>query len=128
MILADTSVWIEALRNSQSIQAEALRVLMDEDQLALAVPIRIEILSGASSRDLPRLQRSLSALPIWFPDSSTWDLMETWVEQAVPRGQRFGLGDLLIGAIAAENDGRIWSLDGDFQRMSRLGFVRLFSL
>ena len=42
-------------------------------------------------------------------------------------GQRFGIGDLLVAGIAAENDCALWSLDPDFSRLARLGFVTLFA-
>ena len=38
-----------------------------------------------------------------YPSAETWALIDTWVERAGRRGSRFGLGDLLIGALASEN-------------------------
>lgn len=51
-------------------------------------------------------------------------MIEHWVEAGIARGQRFGVADLLIASIVAENQAEIWSLDDDFQRMARLGFIR----
>ena len=51
--------------------------------------------------------------------------MERWAIAGAAAGQRFGVGDLLVAAIASQNDCAIWSLDDDFVRMSRLGFVTL---
>ena len=126
MVLADTSVWVEALRNARSGLAERLNELLDQDGVALAAPVRIEILSGASLADQPRLRRVLSALPLWLPEVSTWSLIDTWLPIASKAGERFGFADLLIAATAAERGARLWSLDGDFQRMAKLGFVELF--
>jgi predicted nucleic acid-binding protein len=72
------------------------------------------------------LRRALSALPVFFPAESTWERIEDWVTQAVEAGQQFGIADLLIAAITAERDARLWSLDRDFERMSRLHFVELY--
>jgi predicted nucleic acid-binding protein len=125
VILVDTSVWKVALHRGHSDEALGLRALLDSDQVALATPVRIEILSGTRASDLARLRRVLSALPQFSSGAGTWERIEAFVMKAVPAGERFGVADLLIAAIAAENELEVWSLDGDFARMARLGFVRV---
>ncbi len=93
--------------------------------MALAVPVRVKILSGASRRDRPRLRRVLSALPLYLPDADLWSRIDGWVDRAVDAGERFGVADLLIAAIATGRGAKIWSNDTDFMRMARLGFVEL---
>lgn len=125
MILVDTSVWVQALRQRQCVEAHELSRLLDEDQVVLAAPVRIEILSGTRRSDLSILRRLLSALPVLYPQRSTWDLATSWIEPAQRRGERFGFADLLIGAQAAESQAAVWSLDRDFERLSGLGLIRL---
>jgi predicted nucleic acid-binding protein len=127
MIFVDTSVWVDYFRVEHTTLADELNRLLDQDRVALAVPVRIELLSGVSARRLPQFRRLLSALPVFFPSEQVWLTMERWVEVSSARGARFGVSDLLIAAIAAENDGEIWSLDEDFARLARLGFVRRHS-
>lgn len=127
MIFVDTSVWVEALRNARSAEARGLRDLLDDDRVAIPVVVRLEILSGAPKRDRADLSRLLSALPVYKPSEGTWNRIEDWIEKAAKTGDRFGVADLLIGAIAAENRGAVWSLDQDFARMSRIGLVRRYS-
>ena len=126
MIVVDTSVWVAALRHGTGDEARVLSALLDADEVALPVPVRIEILAGASKRDLPRLRRVLSALPLVYPGEETWQVIDGWLDRVARTGQRFGFGDLLIGALARETGALIWSLDADFGRMSRAGLVDLY--
>lgn len=125
MIFVDTSVWVEYFRGQREELVNTVDRLLDDDQVALAVPVRIELLSGASKKQLPRLGRVLSALPLFAPSTAVWSTMEQLIEVGIAPGQRFGVADLLIASIASENQGEIWSLDDDFARMTRLGFVRI---
>jgi predicted nucleic acid-binding protein len=126
VIVVDTSVWVAALRDGSGREARVLADLLDADEVTLPLPVRIEILAGASKRDLPVLRRTLSALPVVDPGEETWALIDRWIDRAAPKGQRFGFGDLLIGALATELGALVWSLDADFARMSRAGLVSLY--
>ncbi len=125
MIFVDTSVWIRAFRSRQTSQAMHLVELLDRDEVALSIVVKLEILTGASSRNRADMRRSLSALPVYRPRADAWGTVEGWVEAAAAAGQRFGVADLVVAVIAAERDAELWSLDSDFERMERLGFVRL---
>jgi len=126
VIVVDSSVWVEALRRADSEEAEALGPLLDDDQIALVAPVRLELLLGATRRQAPRLRKLLSALPCWLPARDDWQIAESWVEPALRAGQRFGFADLLIAAMASCHRASIWSNDRDFRRMERLGLVELY--
>jgi predicted nucleic acid-binding protein len=126
MIVVDTSVWIAALRSRSTREAETLAQLIDADEVGVPVPVRIELLSGASPADRVRLRRVLSALPVLYPTDDTWRLVDGWIDVAGKSNDRFGFADLLIGALAKEAGALVWSRDADFARMSRLGLVDLY--
>lgn len=126
MIVVDTSVWIAALRSASTREARILTDLLDADEVALPVVVRLEIAGGASRADRPRLRRLLSALSILYPTDETWRSMDQWVERAASAGESFGFGDLLIGALAAEAGSLVWSLDADFGRMEALDLIDRF--
>ena len=127
MIVVDTSVWIAALRSATGIESRVLQQLLDADEVALPVPVRLELLGGASTSDRKQLRRGLSALPVLYPTEETWQSLDGWVERAAAAGQRFGIGDLIIAALAAETESLVWSLDRDFQRMETLDLVRCYT-
>lgn len=126
MIMVDTSVWVEAWRAPAAHAAVTLRQLLDADEVALALPVRIELVSGAGKKDRPALRRALAGLPLSVPDEETWKLIERWIGPASDAGHRFSIPDLLIAASADELGALVWSVDGDFVAMEKLGLVRLY--
>ena len=125
MIVVDTSVWINALRSRDSKESRHLIELLDADQVAMAIPIRVEILSGSQRSQQATLSRTLSALPLLYPSQSTWHRIEGWLGTIKNAGDWFGVGDLLIAGIAADHSAAVWSLDSDFARMAKLKLVNL---
>ena len=124
MIAVDTSVWISFFRGADRATIVELQRLLDDDLVVLPVPVRIELLAGMRAREQAGIGLLLSALPTPQPNEATWSRMEEWVKTAVAAGQRFGLGDLLVAAIAADHADAVWSLDADFQRMETMALVR----
>jgi predicted nucleic acid-binding protein len=126
VVLVDTSVWIAVLRSARAPEAALLAQLLDADAVILPLPVRLELLSGTATRDRTKLKSRLSALAVAHPTEETWALIERWVTDAADKGQRFGVGDLLIAALAAERNALVWSLDGDFERMARMKLIQLY--
>jgi predicted nucleic acid-binding protein len=126
VIVVDTSVWIAALRQPGCVEAEILRGLIDADLVAMPAPVRTELLMGAAGATRARLANNLSALPLLYPSDDTWHTIDAWTARASERGERFGLGDLLVGVLASDQGALVWSLDRDLQRMGELGLVHLY--
>lgn len=126
MIAVDTSVWVSVLRSPRSPWAEPLRSLIDADEVLLPVPVRLELLAGTSRRDRAALRTGLSALLVAYPTDATWQLMDGWTDRTAGAGVTFGVADLLIAAIAHEAGALVWSLDGAFERLSRLGLIGVY--
>ena len=127
MIVVDTSVWIEAQRRPSAGTSTTLKELLEAEEVALALPIRLELVAGVSRRDRAALVRALTALPVLRPSDDTWKLIERWIPVAADKGYRFGVSDWLIAALAHEIGGIVWSLDRDFAALEQLKLIRLYS-
>ncbi len=126
MIVVDTSVWVAARRRPEGEIAETLHALLDEDSVALPLPVRLELLAGTAKHDRKAFRRALTALPVLYPSEDTWRMIDDWVVRAADAGDRFGLSDLLIAALASEQGAQVWSLDRDFGRLEQLGLTELY--
>jgi predicted nucleic acid-binding protein len=126
VIVVDTSVWVATLRGAAHSPTGVLNDLLAADEVALALPVRLELFAGVAQADRAKLRRALTALPVLVPAEDIWTRVEQWINQAAEQGQRFGLTDLLIAAMADDLGALVWSLDADFTRMESLGFVQLY--
>ena len=126
LIVVDTSVWIDALREPTGEEANTLKGLLDADEVALPVPVRVELLSGIAKKERLRVQRALTGLPVLAINDETWSILEDFATRAAIVGQRFTVTDLLIASAARELGALVWSLDSDFERMERAGLVELY--
>ena len=126
MTFVDSSIWISYLRHGEPSIVKPLELLLDQDEVALSAVVHLELLSGAAQKSLGVLARLLQAIPVYYPSKDTFRLAESWVQKGRRAGNLFGAMDLVIAATAAERGGTIWSADGDFVRMARLGWVKLF--
>jgi len=126
LIVVDSSVWIAASR--QRLLAETLSQLLEQDEVALALPVRLELLAGTAKHERAKVRSMLGALPQLHPTDDTWAVLYGWIDKAADAGHRFGVADLLISSMANEIGGLVWSLDKDFERMEQLGFINLYTL
>ena len=126
MIVVDTSVWIDAHRRPSGTVAQTLNALLDADEVALPLPVRLELVAGVSRRDRAALLRGLSALPVIRPTDETWKLIERWVPAAADKGCSVKVSRWLIAALASEIGGLVWSLDEDFADLERLKLIRRY--
>jgi predicted nucleic acid-binding protein len=127
VIVVDTSVWVEAQRRPSGEIARTLLSLLDADEVALALPVRLELLAGVGRSDRRRFQRALSALPVLVPTEETWQPLDDWIARTADAGHRFAITDLLIARLADEIGALVWSLDSDFDRLARLKLVQMYA-
>ena len=127
MIVVDTSVWVAARRHPAGEVSKTLRGLLDADEVALALPVRLELWAGTAKADRRAFRRAFSALPLLVPSEETWRSLDEWIVRAADAGERFAVTDLLIARLADEIGALVWSIDKDFERMGRLKLLQLFA-
>lgn len=127
MIVVDTSVWVDATRRPNGTSSRTLQALIDADEVALALPVRLELLAGLRKKDRAAFVRALSGLPVLVPSEDTWRLIEGWIPAAADKGHRFSVTDLLIAGLTAEIGGLVWSRDSDFDQMESLELIGCYS-
>jgi predicted nucleic acid-binding protein len=126
VIVVDTSVWVAARRQPGGEISNTLFSLLDADEVALALPVRLELWAGTAKSDRRAFQRAFSALPLVVPTEDTWKPLDEWIAKAADRGHRFAIADLLIARLADEIGALVWSLDADFEQLAKLQFARLY--
>ena len=128
MILVDTSVWVDFFSSAPSRAGHELRqMIIDAEPFAVTGVVVTEILQGLT-RDPGHIEGFLAQ----------WDILEprgfqTYREAAAifRLGRAKGISlttiDVLIAAIALENDASVFTLDKDFSRISQLTGLPLYS-
>lgn len=116
-VLADTSIWIDYLREGASGRAAPLDALLEANEVVVCGPVVAEILAGATKDDRERLGRLFSALP-WAPiDRGTWLQVGEVAARLRDRGETVPLTDIQIAVAAASGDAQLWARDTDFDRI-----------
>lgn len=119
MVLVDTTVWIDLLRERETAAVARLHQLLTLGLASIAPVIVQEILQGASdSRSLETLRRHFSALPMLLPrggaathaDAGALYARCRW-KGITPRSPH----DCLIAQLAIENELPLLHDDRDFE-------------
>jgi predicted nucleic acid-binding protein len=124
VVLVDTTVWIDWLRDRPTAAVARLRALLEDGQAALAPVILQELLQGSASvAALKTLQRRFSALPMLAPADTLNLHAEAGALYArcrwagiTPRSGH----DCLIAALAIERRAPLLHDDRDFEAIARV--------
>jgi predicted nucleic acid-binding protein len=121
LILVDTSVWLQADKRDGRRESLELVAIMRRNELATTGQVMAEILQGAiSEKDFDDWTDRLAGLH-FFPDSrETWQVAGRMSFDLRRRGMTTPLADLLIAAVALENDLEVYTRDPHFDRVSGL--------
>lgn len=117
IVLADTSVWVDYLRQGPGGRAAALDRLLADREVVVCGPVVAELLAGTASRQRDDLGRVFAGLPWADLDRAQWHRVGQVAAELRQRGETVALTDVEI-AVAAEHAGAaLWSDDTDFERV-----------
>jgi len=123
MILVDTSAWIDADKKPDSREGRELVRLMAGYEVATTGLVVAELLQGATSdSQFADLASKLSALDYYDANKETWLRAAELSYQLKKRGMITPLSDLVIAAVALENNLPVYATDNHFSRVP--GLVR----
>lgn len=129
MILVDTSVWIEYLRDTDDpVVAELERLFSEGADLRVTEPIIMELLAGAS---MPRREAIITQLANGLPLVPIHPVLDyrTAAQIFVASGRNGhpirSLGDYLIAAVAIRGGAELFHRDRDFGYIAELAPLRL---
>ena len=121
MVIVDTSVWIQAFRPRPFPESTEVDNLLAEGRVAMTGPVLTELLQGTSDREeYETLMVRLTSLPYLEATLGTWASGGLLAFQLRRQGKIVCAIDLVIAALALQNDVEIYSLDHHFERIPRL--------
>ena len=121
LILVDSNLWIDFLRNSTSPGRSELAELMKRRLAATTGVVSAEVLRGARSPEhFARLARLLNRVHYLDTTQAVWETVAELAFGLKLRGEALPLPDLVIGAVALQHGCQLYTLDQDFKRIPNL--------
>lgn len=124
MVLVDTTVWLDLLRDRDTKSVGRLKRLLEDGDAVIAPVILQELLQGASNpENFERLRAHFIALPLLKPKTDA----ETHIAAAALYARCRSKGvtprsphDCLIAQLAVEHRAPLLHDDRDFERIARI--------
>jgi predicted nucleic acid-binding protein len=119
-ILVDTTVWIEFFRARSKI-GDHLEMLLLENAVSTCGVVMFEVLQGIKSEgEKNKILGVLASLPYVEMTRKLWHRAADLSILLKRNGVNLPLSDILIAAIATENDLSIYTLDNHFKQIPNL--------
>jgi predicted nucleic acid-binding protein len=119
MILADTAVWIDYLRGTQSAGTEELDERLAAHDVLMCGPVAAELLTGVDARERIRMWEILSSIAWADITRSDWFVAGDLRAELRERGVQVSLPDVLIAGAAASR-ATLWTRDQHFAAIAEL--------
>ena len=128
MVIADTSVWINAQRMPDSRDSREFWRLFDRREIVLVGSVFAELLQGSrTQREFDTLLNRFDALDYLEANRETWQTVARIRRHLSKRGCMIGFSDTITGALSIQYDLPLFTLDGHFERIPDLRLYQLTS-
>ena len=118
-ILLDTSVWVDYFRRRPSPHKDTVKTLIVTGQVATCGMVYLELMRGISAEE-EQVSQMLSEFPRLPTDWSVYEMSGNLSRDLQRKGIQLSLPDALIAATAMAADTALYTLDGDFKKISGL--------
>ena len=119
-IIADTCIWIDYFRGTGPI-SNALLGLIQGGEIRITGPVVYELLQGAKTKkDADLIKEATQALPKLAVTYDTWLLAGDLFFDLRRKGVTLPPSDVLLSALAIENNCSILTTDNHFDQISRI--------
>ncbi len=120
-VLVDTSVWVEYLRGRNRELIDQMGKLIQTQSVAICGIVIAELLAGVKvKKDREILKQTLDALEYMEASQSTWILAGEISCELMSKGTGIPLTDVVLAAVALENDVAVFTYDKHFDRIPKL--------
>ena len=121
MVIADTTLWIDYLRNQRSAYGDEMLRLIDDGRVALIGVVLTELLRGLRTHEeRQRLEWQLRGATFLEMTKAAWRRAGVLSADLDARGQPIPMTDVFIAALALEDDHELFTRDQHFERIPGL--------
>ena len=117
-VLADTSVWVDYLREGLPGPGGRLDTFLAAGEVVMCGPVAAELLAGIAEGGRDELWRLLAGLPWADLGRSEWRQVGDVAASVRRAGATVALTDIEIAVAAVAADARLWTRDSDFVRVA----------
>ncbi|MBM3156524.1 MAG: PIN domain-containing protein [Chloroflexi bacterium] len=120
-VLIDTSIWVEYFRGKDQELVESVKNLIRTRRATLCGIVLSELLAGVRTKKIRDiLKQTLDALEYVEVSRDTWTSAGELSDSLRRQGISVPLTDLILAALALENNVELFTLDSHFRRIAEI--------
>ncbi|HZD02299.1 MAG TPA: PIN domain-containing protein [Actinomycetes bacterium] len=119
-VLADTSVWVQYLRQGRAGTAARLDDLLTQGEVVVCGPVVAELVAGTAPARRGELVALLNALPWADLGRAEWARVGEVAARLREQGITTALTDIEIAVAAVRSHAELWTHDSDFAQIAKV--------